>query len=125
MRFSRPRGERGAVTMLVIPMLGVLVLAALLLAFQGGVVISQRRAQAAADLAALAGAAALQQGRVACDSAAEIAARNGARLRSCQVGGVSGRELRLRVVRAGPSLFGRAVDLEATARAGPVEAPSR
>ncbi len=87
MRFPRSRGERGAVTMLVIPMLGVLVLAALLLAFQGGVVISQRRAQAAADLAALAGAAALQQGHAACDSAADVAARNGARLRSCRVGG--------------------------------------
>ena len=41
------------------PFVGVLVLMALALAFQGGLLVAQRRVQAAADLAALAGAVAL------------------------------------------------------------------
>ncbi len=107
------------------PLLAVLVLVALLLAFQGGVVVAQRRVQAAADLAALAGAGALQQGRDGCAAAAVLAARNGARVRMCRISGTEGREVRLRLVREGPSLFGRAVDLEASARAGPAAAIPR
>lgn len=116
------REDRGAVTGLVAALLGVLVLVTAVLAFQGGILVSQRQVQAAADLAALAGAGALQDGRDGCAAADVIAARNGARLVSCRVGGADGREVELILERTGPSLFGRSPHLEGLARAGPVGA---
>ena len=50
------RGDRGGATVLVVAMAGVLMFVMGGLAAAGGLVTAQRRAQAAADLAALAGA---------------------------------------------------------------------
>lgn len=122
-RRSGPVDDRGAATVLLVPFLGILVLATLLLAFQGGALVTQHRAQAAADLAALAGAVALQRGDDGCAAAGESAARNDARLARCDVTGTSGREVLVTVSRDGPELLGRSVIVEASARAGPQSPP--
>jgi secretion/DNA translocation related TadE-like protein len=77
---------------------------------------AKHRAGAAADLAALAGAQALQDGGDACVSASSVAARNGAQLAVCVVEGLTVEV----VARAdGPHLLGRAWTFESAARAGP------
>jgi secretion/DNA translocation related TadE-like protein len=113
------REQRGAATVLVLPFVGVLALVTVVLAFQGGVLVTQRRVQAAADLAALAGAAALQRGQDGCAAASAVAGRNGARLSDCQVSGVAGRDVVVTAERDGPAVLGRSVTVEASARAGP------
>ena len=120
MRSSRwRRDQRGAATVLVMPFVGVLALVTVVLAFQGGALVTQRRVQAAADLAALAGAAALQRGDDGCVAASAVAGRNGARLSDCQVSGTAGRDVVVTVERDGPAVLGRSVTVEASARAGP------
>jgi secretion/DNA translocation related TadE-like protein len=123
MRTTSRSGERGTAAVLVLVCLGVLVMVALVLAFQGGVLVAQRRAQAAADLAALAGASALQRRDDGCAAATANAARNGARVSRCRIAGVSGQEVVVTVARAGPELLGRSLDVEASARAGPDPVP--
>ncbi len=113
------RDQRGAATVLVMPFVGVLALVTVVLAFQGGVLVTQRRVQAAADLAALAGAAALQRGEDGCAAASAVAGRNGARLSGCEVSGTAGRDVVVTVERDGPAVLGRSVTVEASARAGP------
>ena len=113
------RDQRGAATVLVMPFVGVLALVTVVLAFQGGVLVTQRRVQAAADLAALAGAAALQRGEDGCSAASAVAGRNGARLSGCQVSGNTGHDVIVTVERDGPAVLGRSVTVEASARAGP------
>ena len=113
------RDQRGAATVLVMPFVGVLALVTVVLAFQGGVLVTQRRVQAAADLAALAGAAALQRGDDGCAAASAVAGRNGARLSGCQVSGTAGRDVVVTVERDGPAVLGRSVTVEVSARAGP------
>lgn len=115
---KRPRrsSQRGSATVLALPLLGTLTLAALLLALVGGALATRRSAASAADLAALAGAAAVQQGRDGCAEAAAIAARNGAVVSECRV---EGRELRVTVRAEAARLFGRGVTVTARARAGP------
>jgi secretion/DNA translocation related TadE-like protein len=110
------RDQRGAATVLVMPFVGVLALVTVVLAFHGGVLVTQRRVQAAADLAALAGAAALQRGEDGCSAASAVAGRNGARLSGCQT---SGPDVVVTVERDGPAVLGRSVTVEASARAGP------
>lgn len=121
-RRSAAGEERGSAVWLM-PFVGVLVLLTLVLAFHGGALVTQRRAQAAADLAALAGAAALQAAGDGCAAAAATARHNGARLASCRVVGPGGRELVVTVRRDGPAVLGRRVDVKAAARAGPGAAP--
>ncbi len=53
----------------------------------GGAVVARHGAQSAADLAALAAAAALSQGHDACVAAEHVASGNGARLGECTVEG--------------------------------------
>lgn len=113
------RDQRGAATVLVMPFVGVLALVTVVLAFQGGVLVTQRRVQAAADLAALAGAAALQHDDDGCAAAAAVADRNGSRLTGCQVSGPAGRDVVVTVERDGPTVLGRSVTVEGSARAGP------
>ena len=86
-RAQRDRDERGAGTVLAVAMLGLLVTVTLATSGVVGVVAAHRRAQSAADLAALAGAAAVQDGADACARAGQIAARNSASLRSCDIDG--------------------------------------
>lgn len=108
--------------MLAVAMVAVLLTVALVVAAGVALVVDHRRAQAAADLAALAGAETLAPGGAsgvpggACAAARAVADANGARLTGCTV---LGRDLRVRVVVDGPSVAGLSAALEAEARAGP------
>jgi secretion/DNA translocation related TadE-like protein len=101
-------------------MMGLLVTVTVASAGLVGVVAAHRTAQAAADLAALAGAAALQDGGDACDRAADIATRNRADLDACEV---DGWEVRVVVTTHSGPLPGGALDLTARGRAGPATGP--
>ena len=83
----RPRGERGAATVLAVSFLGVLVLVGAALGVVAAMVVAHRAAESAADLAALAGAGALADGGDPCAAAAAVATGNGARLDSCTTAG--------------------------------------
>ena len=79
---------------------------------------ARHRAEAAADLAALAGAAAAQNGADGCASAATIAYANGASVTSCDLADDGTVTVRVRVV-APPSVARwKTSAVEATARAG-------
>ncbi|WP_418057428.1 Rv3654c family TadE-like protein [Pimelobacter simplex] len=110
--------QRGAATVLTVAMAGVLLLAGTAAAGVSALVVDHRRAQAAADLAALAAAAQSGQGPVPapCTTAARIASANGATLRSCRR---VGPDVVVAVAVQGPRWFGRQDDLTASARAGP------
>ena len=97
-------------------MAGVLVFVLIGLSAVGGLVTAQRRAQAAADLAALAGAASTQEGRDGCTEAERISTANGAALIACAA---TGRVVWVQVRLPGPQWPGRRVDVTAEARAGP------
>jgi secretion/DNA translocation related TadE-like protein len=109
--------EAGAGTVLAVAMMGVLVTFTVAASGVVGVVAGHRRAQSAADLAALAGAGALQEGGDACQHAGAIARRNGARLRGCEVDGWNVAVTVAATVR----LPGSPIELEARGRAGPVD----
>ena len=83
------------------------------LAAAGGLVTAQRRAQAAADLAALAGASHLDD---PCGSASRVATANAVRLDACWV---DGDDVTVAVSVAGPRVPWREVRITAEARAGP------
>lgn len=111
-----PDPERGSGAVLALGAIGVLVavLAAALLL--GGVVAARHRAESAADLAALAGAVALQRGGDPCGEAARVGAANGATVR-CTVDGADVLvEAGMQTPAAARVLAPRAV---ARARAGP------
>lgn len=114
MRGARIAGEEGAATVLVVAMAGVLMFVMVGLSAAGGLVTAQRRAQSAADLAALAAAAALDAD--ACAEALGAATANAARLDGCAVDAST---VRVTVSVAGPTLPGRRVRVSAEARAGP------
>ena len=65
--------QRGAASLLATACLGVLLLLGAALGVVGALVVDHRRAQGAADLAALAGAAALQHGQDGCAQASRVA----------------------------------------------------
>jgi secretion/DNA translocation related TadE-like protein len=109
-------GQRGSATPFAVACLGVLVLLAAALGVVAAMVHAERRAQSAADLAALAAAQSLARGADGCAAGLRVAATNGAELTSCEA---SGREVRLRVEVTGPRWLGQSADLEAEARAGP------
>lgn len=109
--------ERGAASLLVIACLGVLLLVGSALAVVAAMVTAHRTAQAAADLAALAGATAQQRGRDPCAAARATAVDNGAALADCTL---AGDVLTVEVVVPGPDWLGQPHDLSARARAGPV-----
>jgi secretion/DNA translocation related TadE-like protein len=103
----------------MVAFLAVLWLGVLGVAAYGSAVLGRHRAETAADLAALAGAARVLDGTsAACSAAAHVAVSNGGVLRSCRIGG---EDIEVEV--------GRPVDLVgmgtrtalARARAGPVE----
>lgn len=110
--------EDGAGTVLAVAVLGVLVTVAIAAGGVVGVIASHRTAQSAADLAALAGAAALQDGGDACQQAAVIARRNQARLLTCRV---QQWNVAVVVVANTARLPGGALDLQARGHAGPVD----
>ena len=110
------RDEAGVVTIWGVALIGLLTLLAVVAFVLVGVVAGHRRAQAGADLAALAGAGTLRDGGDACASAARIAASNDGELARCEVEGWNVRVVvRVRV----PGLFGREHVLRGRAVAGP------
>ncbi len=111
------RDDRGSATVHAAFLVGLLTIVALLAATVGAVLVGQRRAAAAADLAALAGAAAVQGGAAGCDVAAAIAGQNEARLVGCEV---VGDVVTVRVSTRVRSVFRSSFELQARARAGPV-----
>lgn len=120
----RPRGggrraadQRGSAAVLVVGLTGVLVTVTVLVAVVGGVVADQRRVEAAADLAALAGAGAVQAGHDGCAAARHVADRNGGDLRRCAV---DGDVVTVEVGRDSQVVLGRRLALVGRARAGPV-----
>jgi secretion/DNA translocation related TadE-like protein len=112
----RRRDDRGAATVLVLAMAGVLVLLGAALAVVTAMVAAHRAAQSAADLAALAGARGVAEGRDGCAVAADLAAANQVRLTACVV---TGRVVDVTVEAPGPHWLGQAADLGARSRAGP------
>lgn len=113
----RTRLDRGAATVLTLALLGLLVFTGAALSVVAAIFSAHRSAQAAADLAALAGAVAVTDAGDPCAAAGTTAVANGARLTSCTV---IGRDVRVEVVVVGPSWRGlTSVDLVAEARAGP------
>lgn len=110
--------DRGAATVLAVAMSGVLLLVGAATGVVGALVVDHRKAQAAADLAALAGATARAgQGGDPCAAAGEVATANGGELASCVV---EGEDVLVEVVVTGPHWLGQAQDLSAEARAGPL-----
>jgi secretion/DNA translocation related TadE-like protein len=112
----RARDEHGAGSVLAVAMMGLLVTVTVAAAGVVGVIATHRTAQAAADLAALAGAAALQDGGDACARAADVADRNRARLDDCEVDGWN---VAVVVTAQTARLPGGVLDLRARGRAGP------
>jgi secretion/DNA translocation related TadE-like protein len=110
--------EHGSVTVWLLALGLVIVLVAAGLAMVGGAVVARHRAQAAADLAALAGAMRAWDGEAAaCDRAADVSARNSAALLACRLD-----ELDVVVtVEVVPDLLGSHGAARASARAGPTE----
>jgi len=115
----RRRGERGSSLPFAVAVLGTLLFVAAALGVVAAMVAAHRTAQAAADLAALAGARAVQHGADGCVAADRIAAANGAALEACDI---AGEDVRVVVRAAGPHWLGQAGDLLAEARAGPTAA---
>ena len=108
--------ERGAVTVLAVALLGLVLLVGAALGVAAAMVVDHRRAQAAADLAALAGATAHQRGEDGCRAAARMAVANGGALGGCRV---EGDAVVVEVRVTGPRWLGQVADLSGRARAGP------
>jgi secretion/DNA translocation related TadE-like protein len=114
------RGERGAATILVIAMAGVLLLVGAALGVVQAMVVAHRRAQSAADLAALAAASAPARGEDPCEAARVIARLNDAVLLACVLDpGTGSGAVTVRVEVPGPHWLGQQADFAASARAGP------
>ena len=111
------RTQDGAGTVLAVAMMGVVLFVATAVAGVVAIVAGHRTAQSAADLTALAGAAALQDGADPCRRARAIAARNRASLTSCEV---EGWNVSVSVVTRSRPLLGQELELVARGRAGPV-----
>ncbi len=105
--------ERGSASMVTVTLAGLLVFVGGALAGASALVVDHRRAQAAADLAALAGAAAPAD---PCGAAARIAEANGARLVGCAPRGA---DLVVSVTVTSGAWPGRDLVVTAQARAGP------
>lgn len=81
------RGERGSGTLLMVGVMSVVGIFFGVALLVSGYLLAAHRARGAADLAALSGAGAYQQGRDPCEQAARTARANAARITGCdQVG---------------------------------------
>ncbi|ANH38006.1 hypothetical protein I601_1573 [Nocardioides dokdonensis FR1436] len=109
----RAAGERGAATLLGVALAGMLLLVGVTLAEISAVVAAHRRAQAAADLAALAGATSPGE---SCAAADRVATANGARLTGCLL---EGADVLVSVQVDPPPGLDRLVTIQGQARAGP------
>lgn len=97
-------------------LVAVLVVVTVVITVVGGAVADRRRVASAVDLAALAGASAVQAGRDGCAAARALARRNGARMTSCSV---HGQDVTVRGARSTPPVLGHRFTVRAEARAGP------
>lgn len=112
----RRRDERGIATVVAAGLMGML-LAVTTIAVAGTVVaVTGHQAEAAADLAALAGAQALRDSRSACAVAASSARHNGGEVSDCSV---TGRDVSVTVQVTTPRVLGLVWAVPADARAGP------
>lgn len=116
MRAIAAQDDHGSGTVLVVVHAAVLVVLGVAFAAVVAVVHHHRVAQAAADLAALAGARAAADGADGCARATTIARANGARRVSCSL---SDQDVLIRVRVEPPSWPPGLPDLSADARAGP------
>ncbi|MFE6506966.1 Rv3654c family TadE-like protein [Nocardioides sp. NPDC057767] len=114
------RGERGSAAPFAIGVIGLLLFLGAALGVVGAVFVAHRTAQSAADLAALAGANALQISEDACAAASAVSERNDATLESCVT---AGEDVTVTVRVEGPRWLGQPGDPVAEARAGPAETP--
>lgn len=113
-----PRGGRedGVATVLAAVMVAAIVVVAIMVVDVGAAVSARHRAQSAADLAALAGAASAIDAEGACAAADRLARANAGSLRAC---GVDGFAVTVRVsVQVSLSVLG-SDEAVAVARAGP------
>jgi secretion/DNA translocation related TadE-like protein len=86
----------------------------------GGALVARHRADRAADIAALGGAAALQAGGDGCTAAIRLAREQGARVTGCQVVDATTVLVEVAVNVVGPAArWGRLPPARARARAGP------
>jgi secretion/DNA translocation related TadE-like protein len=106
--------DRGNATVLVAAVAALAAALAVTLALVSGIVVARHRAQAAADLAALAAANAAP---VTCAAAERVARANGARLLSCRPDGDAGTVEVVVAVRP-PGVAGRLGQTVGRARAG-------
>ncbi len=120
-RYSAGGGtvDRGSATIWVLLCVSIVLIVAVMGAAVGSVISARQRAQSAADLAALGGAAALIAGTVEpCGRARPIAVANTATVTSCQI---SGDNLLIRTAASLPAPLARLGlgPAQASARAGP------
>jgi secretion/DNA translocation related TadE-like protein len=116
------RGERGSGTLLVVGVMAVVGAVAVVVTVAAAYLVAGHRARAAADLAALSGAAAFAEGRPPCAAAARVARANGARVSACdQVGDEVDYVVSVTVrVDVAARMAGLPRSLEGRAHAGPV-----
>lgn len=122
MRTRSPVGERGSATVWVIALSGVLAVVGAAVVLVAAATVARHRAEAAADLAALAAAGRAAWGEAdGCALAELVATANAARLVSCAVGAGAVVEVRVSV----PVRLGRLGVLSASGRAlaGPARPP--
>jgi secretion/DNA translocation related TadE-like protein len=116
MRTPDRREEAGIATIWGLAIMGILLMLAAVSAGVVSLVGARHRAEAAADLAALAGAEAVLDGRDACAAADRIASANAGELVRCTV---NGEIVEVRVEVKAPRLLGTVWTLAGRARAGP------
>lgn len=117
-RTRHPAGEEGSATVTACLALAGLIVVTVLVVQFGGVVVARHRAQAAADLAALAAAGELWNGAEAgCAAAESLGRRMAAHLARCEIDGWDAVITVEEKVPLGP--FGTR-SIRAVARAGPV-----
>ena len=110
--------DRGSATVLAIAVIVLITSAGVAGVTLGSALVARHRTAAAADLAALAGAARATEGKAAaCAHARAVAAANRAGLASCRV---AGQVVEVVAVIRLPSLFGVQMTARSRARAGPV-----
>ena len=114
---SGVRGDRGSGTVLLLALVAVALVVAAMLGLLASAQLARGRAQSAADLGALAGAARLLAGHAGdpCATAAQVVRRNHAALSSCTDEGAG-------VVTVEVVVEGAAGSATASARAGPASA---
>jgi secretion/DNA translocation related TadE-like protein len=108
--------DRGAATVYAVAATLVLLLTTAVILAGVELARVQHQVAAAADLAALSGAAAVAVGADGCVAAGRIATANGARVTSCEV---DGPVVDVVVEVSSPRLWGRSWTLRQRARAGP------